>query len=61
VNFTSLVDWVRGILGDNDLAHGIRIVTHEAGSYAEGCLRVYELVEYRLAQAREIAGQEVLT
>jgi hypothetical protein len=61
VNLASLVDWVHRILGDNDLADGIRIVTHEAGSYAEGCLKVYELVGYRLAQAREVARQEVLT
>jgi hypothetical protein len=61
VNLRALADWVGGIIGDGTLANEIRIITREAGSYVERCMKVYELVGLRLTQARKVAGQEVFT
>ena len=61
VNFNALVDWVERVIGDRDLADALRKTTGNTASYVDGCLKVYELVGMRLTQAREIAGQEVLT
>jgi len=58
---TALANWVQRVIGDGELAHALRNATENAGSYVEGCLRVYELVGLRLEQARDVAGQEVLT
>ena len=60
LSLTALADWVGRVIGDGELAHALRNATENAGSYVEGCLRVYELVGLRLEQAREVAGQEVL-
>ena len=61
VDLTALADWVGRVMGDRTLAHGIRTITRESRSYVEGCMKVYDLVGHRLDQAREVAGQEVLT
>ena len=60
LSLTALADWVERIIGDLELAQALRNATENAGSYAEGCLTVYELVGLRLQQAREATGQEVL-
>ncbi len=60
INLNNLANWVKGVVGDTELAHALRKATEDTGSYVEGCLRVYELVGLRLQQAREVAGQEVL-
>ena len=56
MNFTALADWVGRALADMELAELIRTAVRAAGSYAEGCLRVHELVEHRLDQARKVEG-----
>jgi hypothetical protein len=61
INLNALAGWLEGIIGDGELAEAVRVATRTAGSYAEGCLRVYELLGQRLEQARVVAGQEVLT
>ena len=61
VNLSAMSDWVGRVIGDCELAHALRNATERAGSYVEGCVNVYELVGLRLQQAREVAGQEVLT
>ena len=61
LSLTALANWVQRVIGDGELAHALRNATENAGSYVEGCLRVYELVGLRLEQARDVAGQEVLT
>lgn len=61
VNLSAMSDWVGRVIGDSELAHALRNATENAGSYVEGCVNVYELVGLRLQQAREVAGQEVLT
>ena len=58
INLNALADWIGGIIGDGELADAVRVVTRDAGSYAESCLKVYELVGLRLEQARDRAGQE---
>jgi hypothetical protein len=61
VNLSAMSDWVGRVIGDSELAHALRNATERAESYVEGCVNVYELVGLRLQQAREVAGQEVLT
>jgi hypothetical protein len=61
VNLNALADWIEAVIGDGDLAEAMRVATRTAGSYADGCLKVYELVGLRLDQAREVAGTEGLT
>jgi hypothetical protein len=61
VNFNALVDWVERVIGDRELADALRKTTNNTASYVDGCLKVYDLVDLRLKQAREVAGQEVLT
>lgn len=58
INLTALADWVVRVIGDEALAVEIRTVIREAGSYAEACFEVHNLVGLRLEQAREVAGQE---
>ena len=60
INLNALTDWVKRVIGDTELADALRKATQDAGSYVDGCLRVYELVGLRLEQARDVAGQEVL-
>jgi hypothetical protein len=61
VNLNALADWIEGIVGDGELAEAVRAATRDAGSYAEGCVSVYELVGLRLEQAKAVVGQEGLT
>ncbi len=56
VNLKALAKWVRHVLGDEDLALVIEQITESAGSYAEACMSLHELVSKRLEQAREIVG-----
>jgi hypothetical protein len=54
VNLQRLTDWVRDVLGDAALADAIRSEVQASQSHVEGCLRVYELVAVRLAQAEAV-------
>jgi len=56
VNLTRLPDWVRDALGDAALADAIRNAVQASHSHVDGCLRVYELVAVRLAQAEAAAS-----
>ena len=60
VNLTRLQDWVRDVLGDAVLADAIREAVEASQSHVDGCLRVYELVAVRLAQAEEVASERPL-
>jgi hypothetical protein len=56
VNLQRLPDWVRDTLGDPVLADAIRSAVEFSHSHVDGCLRVYELVAVRLAQAEAVAS-----
>ena len=57
VSLARLPDWVRDVLGDGALADAIRGAVQASQSHVDGCLRVYELVALRLAQAEDIAAR----
>ncbi len=59
VNLSGLADWVERVIGDGELADALRKTTENSGSYVEGCLKVYELVELRLSQARKVVEPKV--
>jgi hypothetical protein len=54
INLKALPEWIEVNIGDKDLAESIRAIADTAANYVEDCLRVYELVGYRLDQARGI-------
>jgi hypothetical protein len=56
VSLTRLPDWVRDVLGDGALADAIGGAVEASQSHVDGCLRVYELVALRLAQAEDVAA-----
>lgn len=58
VNLAALAGWVGEILGDTVLSDRISRAVKAAPGYVAGCLAVYELVEQRLAQARQVTGEE---
>lgn len=59
VNFNALADWVERVIGDRELADALRKTTKNTASYVDGCLKVYDLVDLRLKQAREVLRPEV--
>ena len=56
MNLQRLQDWVRDVLGDAVLADAIREAVGASQSHVDGCLRVYELVAVRLAQAEAVGA-----
>ena len=56
VNLMRLSEWVRDVLGDTELATAIRDAAAASSCHVEGCMRVYELVAMRLAQAEAAAS-----
>jgi hypothetical protein len=54
INLTALADWTERTIGDIKLAHDIREVIQNAGSYVESCIKIYSLVEQRLEQAQNV-------
>ena len=54
INLKALPEWVETSIGDSELAESIRAIVDAAVNYVEGCLKVYEIVGYRLDQARNI-------
>jgi len=56
VNLTRLSAWVRDVLGDADLAAAIGEAVAASRSHVDGCMRVYELVAVRLAQAETVSA-----
>lgn len=51
VNLKRLADWIAGTVGDAELADHVREEVARATSHVDGCLRVYDLVGRRIAQA----------
>jgi len=54
INLKALAEWVEASIGDRELAQSIRAIADTAANYVEGCLKVHEVVGYRLDQARNI-------
>ena len=55
VNLTRLSEWVQDVLGDAALSAAIRDAVAASSCHVDGCMRVYELVAIRLAQAEAAA------
>jgi hypothetical protein len=54
INLKALSEWVEVSIGDQELAQSIQAIVDTAVNYVQDCLRVYEVVGYRLDQARGI-------
>jgi hypothetical protein len=54
INLQALPEWIELSIGDQELAQSIRAIVDTAVNYVQDCLRVYEVVGYRLDQARGI-------
>jgi hypothetical protein len=57
INLDRLADWIEQVIRDPAFAEEVRAAIRSAGSYVDGCRKVYELVGIRLDQAREAAGR----
>jgi hypothetical protein len=57
INLDRLADWIDQVIRDAEFAEEVRSAARAAGSYVDGCMKVYELVGLRLDQARETAGR----
>jgi len=57
INLKALPEWIEGSIGDKELAESIQAIVHAQLSYVEGCMKVYEVVGYRLDQARKIVEE----
>jgi hypothetical protein len=49
-----LPEWIETRIGDKELAEAIRAIVDTTVNYVEDCVRVHEVVGYRLDQARGI-------
>jgi hypothetical protein len=54
ISLKALPEWIEVNIGDKELAESIQVIVDTAVNYVEGCVRVYEVVGYRLDQARGI-------
>ena len=51
INLKALPEWVETRIGDKELAEAIRAIVNKTVSYVEDCVRVHQVVGYRLDQA----------
>ena len=58
VNLKRLPAWLEDAVGDAELAGRVREAVAASSCHVDGCLRVYELVAQRLAQAQRVVGLE---
>jgi len=54
INLKALPQWMGAIIGDQELADSVQSIVNAPVHYVEDCLKVYELVGYRLDQAHKI-------
>lgn len=52
INFEALAQWLRISLGDHALADAVLMAAGEAYSYVECCIKIYEIINLRLDQAK---------
>jgi hypothetical protein len=54
INLKALPEWIEMSIGDKELAESVEAIVNAPFTYVEGCLKVYEMVGYRLDQARKV-------
>jgi hypothetical protein len=54
INLKTLPEWIEVSIGDKELAEAIREIVDTTVNYVEDCMRIYEVVGYRLDQAHGI-------
>jgi hypothetical protein len=54
INLKVLPEWIGTIIGDKELAESVQTIVNASINYVEDCVKVYEVVGYRLDQARKI-------
>lgn len=54
LNLDALPTWIETSFADSELAEAIRVVADSSPNYVESCLAVYEIVGFRLEQARKL-------
>ena len=54
INLKALSEWIEVNIGDKELAEAIREIVDTEVNYVEDCMRIYEVVGYRLDQAHGI-------
>ncbi|MEE4380127.1 MAG: hypothetical protein V2J55_21780 [Candidatus Competibacteraceae bacterium] len=54
INLKALPEWVETSIGDKELAEAIRAIVDTTVNYVEDCVRVHQVVGYRLDQAHGI-------
>jgi hypothetical protein len=54
INLKALPEWIETRIGDKELSEAIRAIVDATVNYVEDCVRVHEVVGYRLDQARGI-------
>jgi hypothetical protein len=54
INLKALPEWIEMSIGDKELAKSIQTFVDQSVNYVEVCVKVYEVVGYRLDQARRI-------
>jgi hypothetical protein len=59
INLKALPEWIEVHIGDKELAESIQAIVNAPLNYVEGCMQVYEVVGYRLDQARKIFEEAV--
>lgn len=53
INLKNLPEWIETSVGDRELAASVQTIVDESVNYVEDCLKVHEVLGYRLDQARK--------
>ena len=61
IDLNALVVWIRDEVKDEELSRRLLKVLEESPRYAAACVTTFDLVGYRLDQARRVAGKEELS
>jgi len=57
INLKALSEWIGGVIGDRELADSVQKIVNASVSYVDDCVKIYEVVGYRLDQARKIVKE----
>ncbi len=53
IRLKELPEWIEVSIGDKELAESVQAIVDESVNYVEDCLKVHEVLGYRLDQARK--------